>query len=276
MTSQNVGKEEEKRYNMGGRGASSGGGGGGSGYAKATIKGTPGLTSAKSSLALSSNQIKNDYTDNGNPILIKFQGQSEDKTARYLAKVDKTTDLNKVKQNTGDKWDFHDNPQQRLVADMGLNKSATVMSESDFNKYVSKTNSTVLYRGWSGQDAVDRFKQSPNSHIGNGIYGDGYYFTADKATAKGYGGTGMKAALSPNARVVSIDAVNSEIQKSTGKLQRSLAKAGGYGANGTRSYGANKGQAQMALKMGYNTIDAGWAVIPLTRDAVVVSNKNIW
>ena len=87
MTSQNVGKEEEKRYNMGGRGASSGGGGGGSGYAKATIKGTPGLTSAKSSLALSSNQIKNDYTDNGNPILIKFQGQSEDKTARYLAKV---------------------------------------------------------------------------------------------------------------------------------------------------------------------------------------------
>ena len=261
---------------MGGRGASSGGGGGGSGYVKATIKGTPGLTSTASSLVLSRNQIKNDYTDNGNPILVKFQGQSEDKTARYLARVDKTTDLNQIKQNTGDKWTFHDNPQQRLVVDMGLNKSTTVMSESDFNKYVSKTNSTVLYRGWSGQDAVDRFKQSPNSHIGNGIYGDGYYFTANKGKAMNYGGTGMKAALSPNARVVSIDAVNKEIQKSSGLLQKSLAKAGGYGANGTRSYGTNKGQAQMALKMGYNTIDAGWAVIPLTRDAVVVSSKNAW
>lgn len=38
----------------------------------------------------------------------------------------------------------------------------------------------------------------------------------------------------------------------------------------------NDGQAQMALKMGYNTIDAGWAVIPLTRDAIVMSNKNSW
>lgn len=32
----------------------------------------------------------------------------------------------------------------------------------------------------------------------------------------------------------------------------------------------------MALKMGYNVIDAGWAVIPLTRDAVVISDKNAW
>ena len=32
----------------------------------------------------------------------------------------------------------------------------------------------------------------------------------------------------------------------------------------------------MALKMGYNVIDADWAVVALTRDAVVVSDKRAW
>ena len=83
----------------------------------------------------------------------------------------------------------------------------------------------------------------------------------------------MKAALSPNARVISVDAVNAAISNADPKFRRALHKAGSYG---TRTYGSNSGQAQMALKMGYNVIDAGWAVIPLTRDAVVVSSKNNW
>ena len=89
----------------------------------------------------------------------------------------------------------------------------------------------------------------------------------------GYGGKGTKAVLSPNARVVSLDKVNQAISNSSSQFQSSLIKAG---SNGARSYGSNIGQAQMALKMGYNTIDAGWAVIPLTRDAIVMSNKNSW
>ena len=67
--------------------------------------------------------------------------------------------------------------------------------------------------------------------------------------------------------------VNQAISNSSSQFQSALRKAG---YNGTRSYGSNDGQAQMALKMGYNTIDAGWAVIPLTRDAIVMSNKNSW
>ena len=263
---------------MGGRGASSSAGGS-SGSLRALLKSNGGNIANNpssqfgSSLQLTPDQMKGDYTDNGNPELLKWQGQTDDKSANFLAKVDRTTDLQQIQQATGDKWAFYDNPQQKLVETMGLNGQATVLSESDFNKYVKQTGATVLYRGWSGQDAVDRFKKSPNNHIGNGINGDGYYFATDKSTAKSYGGTGTKVALSPNARVISLADVNKAISNASPKLKSALQKAG---RGGTRTYGANHGQAQMALKMGYNTIDAGWAVITLTRDAVVMSDKNNW
>lgn len=269
---------------MGGRGSSSGGGGGGGGVG---LLGALGAFNAAggsafnnvqssqygSALNLQQFQTVGDYTDGNNPELLKWQGQTDDKAANYLAKVDKTTDLAQFQQQTNDPWGFYDNPMQKMTVQMGLNKPATVLSESDFNNYVQQTGATVLYRGWSGDNAVDRFKNSPNSHVGNGINGDGYYFSADRNTAMGYGGVGTKAALSPNARVVSLDAVNAEIAKTSPKFNKALSYAG---SKGTRTYGTNEGQAQMALKMGYNTIDAGWAVIPLTRDAVVISNKKNW
>lgn len=258
--------------------SSSGGRRGGSSLAKLLKKNGGNIANkqsgqSNSALQLTDDQLKADYTDNGNPELLKWQGQTEDKSANFLAKVDRSTDLSQIQQATGDKWAFYDNPQQKLVETMNLNRKATILSESDFNQYVKQTGATVLYRGWSGQDAVDRFKNSPNSHIGNGINGDGYYLAPDKSTAMSYGGTGTKMALSPNARVVSLEAVNTAISNTSPKLRSALRKAG---SGGTRTYGSNHGQAQMALKMGYNTIDAGWAVIPLTRDAVVISDKNNW
>ena len=262
---------------MGGRGSSSGGG-------SATLTGLLGGHAASgggsgagtgqwdSEITIAPYQQNPDYTDNGNPQLVRFQGQTEDKTANFLAGTDRNTDLNAIQQATNDPWAFYDNPQQKLVERIGLNAPTTVLSDSDFNRYVQQTGSTVLYRGWSGQNAIDRFNQSPNSHIGTGINGDGYYFSATKSTAQGYGNVGMRAALSPNARVVSVSAVNQAIANASPRLRAALGYAG---TKGSRSFGGNNGQAQMALRMGYNVIDAGWAVIPLTRDAVVVSNRTI-
>lgn len=215
-----------------------------------------------------SQQAVGDYTDDDNPELLKWQSQTDDKAANFLAKVDKTTDLSQIQQNTNDPWAFYDNPQQKLVLALGLNKPPTVLSRADFNNYVNQTGAQVIYRGWSGQNAVDRFEQSPNSHIGNGINGDGYYFAPNRGTASGYGPVVTRAALSPTARVVDVSTVRSAIRQASPKLQSALQKAGSYG---TRTYGGNNGEAQMALKMGYNCIDAGWAIIPLTRDAVVIS-----
>lgn len=258
---------------MGGRGASSGMSGGGKGGSLGSFKTGRATTGQKGSvLSLAPFQTVGNWNDNGNQQLIKWQNQTDDKSANFLARVDKTTDLAQIQKQTNDPWSFYDNPQQKLLQQLGITGRPTVVSESDFNKYVQQTGSTVLWRGWSGQNAVDRFKQSPNNHIGNGINGDGYYFAPDKSTAQSYGGTGTKAALSPNARVVSASAVKQAIANASPKLQSSLSKTDG----GTRTYGGNGGMAQMALKMGYNTIDAGWAVIPLTGDAVVISDKNAW
>lgn len=223
-----------------------------------------------SSLTLTPQQAQGDYTDDNNPALVKWQGQTDDKSARFLAKVDNQTDLSQYQTQSGDKWSFYDNPFQKMVLQMNLNKPTTVLSKSDFDNYVNQTGATRLYRGWSGQDSADRFKTSPNSHVGNGINGDGYYFATDLSTAKNYGSYGMEAALSPSARVISATAVRAAMGNTSTQLQRALSYAG---SRGTRTYGSNSGEAQMALKMGYNVIDAGWAVIPLTRDAVVVCGK---
>lgn len=257
----------------GGRGGSSSGGGGLSGLLRAmSQQGRQGASPMRgSALQLTSAQKKGDYTDNNNPNLIKWQGQTEDKSASYLAKVDNQVNLSAIQQNTGDSWAFHDLPYQRFVSDVGLNAPpAAVLSKADFDKYVQQTGATVLYRGWSGQSSSDRFKQSPNSHVGNGINGDGYYYATDVTTAKGYGSYGTEAALSPNARVVSITDVRAEIARQNNRFQRALSYAG---SRGSRTYGPNLGDAQMALKMGFNVIDAGWAVVALTRDALVVCDK---
>ena len=232
-----------------------------------------GTGQAGSGITVADYQKQGDWTDDNNPNVVKWQGQTDDKSANYLAKIDKTTDLSAYQQKTNDPYSFYDNPYQKMVVNMGLNKMPTTLSTKDFNAYVKATGATVLYRGVSGDDAYTRFMTSPNSHVGNGINGDGYYFAPDIYTAKNYGGTGIKAALSPNARVISVDAVKAAIRGTTGKFNAALHYAG---SKGTRTFGANIGDAQMAIKMGYNVIDAGWAVIPLTRDAVVVQNRKAW
>lgn len=219
------------------------------------------------------------WDDNGNPALVKYQNQTDDKTANFLAKVHRDTDLNQIQKQTNDPYGFYDNDFQRLVLQLGLNGKPQTMSAKQFDAYVKNNRSEVLYRGVSGQDAVDRFNNSPNNHTGNGVYGEGHYFSPDKSTAQQYarmaGGSKSKiitATLDKSkARVVDVNTVRAEIQKHNSRLRASLRNAG---SAGTRSYGSNKGEAQMALKMGYNAINVpGFAVIPLVRDIVIVRGK---
>ena len=270
---------------MGGRGSNSsnaGGGGGGTGNLVAafgnanTVFGASGQYT--SSLSLAPFQTVGDYTDNNNQNLVKWQGQTDDKAASYLHKIDASdstsmADLNQIQAASGDPYGFYNLPAQRFISNMGLNAQTTVLSEADFNNYVQQTGSTVLYRGWSnGAGSVTKFNTAVNNHVGNGISGDGHYFAPSVSTAQNYGSVITKAALSPNARVVSLQDVRAQINKSSGKLRGALSKAGSLGS---RTYGPNQGEMQMALKMGFNTIDAGWAVVPITRDAVVVSAKRV-
>ena len=260
---------------MGGRGASGGlRGGGGAGPSLSA------LTSAvnRSPFANTNNQniptTKGDYTANGNPNLTKYQGQEDDKTARYLAKVWNDTDYSQY----NDPYGFYNNSYQKLVLSMGLNEKPTVLKDADFDKLAQQTNAQVVYRGWSSERSANRFMDADYTHVGNGFYGDGIYFTPDLGTAALYGvGTGKNAItkmmLSPTARVVDIKKVRSAISSASPNLQVGLAAAG---SKGSQSYGRNGGEAQMALKMGYNVIKVNNnKLVALTRDAFIVSDTKL-
>ena len=218
------------------------------------------------------------WDDDGNPALVKFQGQEDDKTARFLAKVDRTTDYSQFNDGYG----FRDNPYQKLVLQLGLNKPPTVVSDAQFNAIAKQTGAEVFYRGWSSESSADRFMQAQYTHTGTGLYGDGIYFANNISTAASYGiGRGQNAItkmmLSPNARVVDYNALVSSMPSGSSQLGKSLRYAG---SGASRSYGRNSGESQWALKMGYNVIkvDAGFGepyYVGLTRDVFIVSKKKL-
>lgn len=260
---------------MGGRGANSGISSGGRFISK-IVKGIKENATLKNP---STDAAQNGgWNDNNNPALVKFQSQEDDKTARFLSKVDKTTDYSQY----NDSYGFRDNPYQKLVLQLGLNKQPTVVSDAQFNAIAKQTGAEVFYRGWSSESSADRFMQAQYTHTGTGLYGDGIYFANNISTAASYGiGRGnnaiTKMMLSPNARVVDYNALRNSMPNSTTQLGKSLQHTG---SGKSRSYGSNAGEAQWALKMGYNVIkvDVGYGepyYVGLTRDVFIVSKKKL-
>ena len=58
-------------------------------------------------------QHKGDYDNNGNPALIKYQQQEDDKTANFLASTDRNVDLNDPQYDDG--YSYHDIPLNMLL-----------------------------------------------------------------------------------------------------------------------------------------------------------------
>lgn len=217
------------------------------------------------------NQILNpqvgDYDGNGNEKLKKWQQQTDDdKAAAYLAKLSKNDDVITNTDTHGEPWGFYSNPMQKMVLDMGLNDKPTVLSKSDFDNLAASTKSEVMYRGWSSADSKRRFTESEFTHLGTGRFGDGLYFGSAQ-TASRYGSNTSQVMLSPKARVIDVHTLRS-MMPSSGKLSRALYFSG---TTGQRQYTNDVGgEAQWALKHGYNVIDAGWCKCVLTRDALIV------
>lgn len=270
---------------MGGRGSSSGGGSGGLGPQRfAGYTTLSALVRARNEAPVmpptnapnSGFPNPDPYTANGNPELVKYQGQDDDKTARFLAKVARETDY--ADYDDG-KYGFYDNSFQKLILRLGVANQPQVVSDAVFNQYVSQTGSEVMYRGFSSSDSADRLTDAKYFHTGTVIYGDGLYFTTSKSTAASYGiGTGKgairKMALSPQARVCDYNDARNAMMGASQKLQSSLSAAGHAGS---RSYGGNSGVAQWALKNGYNCVRVSYGsdsyYYALTGDALIVSAK---
>ena len=237
------------------------------------------------------------YDANGNAALQKWQGQSDDtKAARFLAKTHNDIQMQGYDPSTGsythavgangqtyqDGYNFYQGDYQNFSLALGLNAKPTVLPDSQFNALVRQQGLQVLYRGEAGQSQVDRFMNSQYSHTGVGSYGDGFYFSDNKGTANSYanlkgGSSGrvLKMALSPNARIITYNDLQTAMAKAGVKLTSALNKQG-RSAQGASYW--NSGEAQFALKMGYNVIAACGSNnsdyhFALTRDAFIVSDK---
>lgn len=211
------------------------------------------------------------YDNNGNPQVVKWQGQDDDKAARYLAKIH--NEVNPQDYNEG--YNIYNSDYQRFSIAMGLNDKPTVLSDKQFDQLVQQNNLQVLYRGESGKDACERFLNANTSHTGAGSYGDGFYFSDDKGTANSYasykgGSDGMvlRMALAPSARCISYSDLCRKMYGASTSLINGLSRAGSNSGGGY----SNDGEAQYALKLGYNVVTCGPGYYyALTRDAFIVS-----
>lgn len=204
-----------------------------------------------------------DYTDDNNPALLRWQGQTDDaKVAAYLAKLGKAATPGQDAEGIA----YHQSPFQNMVIDQNLNTPVFAkLSASDFAQYCQQNGLTPIYRGWSGAASRSRFEDAAASHVGAGMYGEGYYF-GSQATASGYGSVQTVGALSPKARVVDLDVVRKAISSQSSRTQSAFTHSGRTNSN----FSNNHGEAQMALKMGYNVIRTDWSYVVLTRDALVI------
>lgn len=266
---------------MGGRGGksglSAGGGFGGFGSLQNLINAIGSGTALAGNINTDPNK-RGDWDDGGNPAIVKYQGQDDDKTANFLAGTDRGVDLSDPQYADG--YVYHDLPLNRLLLRTGVTGRPIVLEDSDFQALVQKTGAQVMYRGWSGKAAVDRFMNATHNHVGNGIMGDGYYFSPDKHVAVNYSTHGMghgeitQMVLNPNkARAIDLHTLRTMMQQASPKLQKSLYKAGTKGSG--RTYGSNSGEMQYALKMGYNLIVSNNYIVSGTADAFIVSKKTL-
>lgn len=238
------------------------GGGGGIGPFPAQQQGSGGLQG----------NFNPGYTNNDNQQLLKWQEADEQKATRFLGRIHNKVDLD----DYTDKHPFYDFDMQKFTLSVGLNDKPRIMKDADFEQMVRDNNLQTLYRGDSGQDAVDRLLDDNYYHPGTGYYGDGMYFSEDESVANKYaydkGGTDgryTKFVLSPDAHVIQYSDLVSRMNAHYGtRYYDALSRAG------QTSYLSNDGEALYALKLGYNVIEIHRGKhVALTRDALIFSDK---
>lgn len=109
-------------------------------------------------------------------------------------------------------WANHDSAAQKVAIDLGLRKTPQVVSHDDFKKYVEESGAIVCYRGVGNTDSMTGASmlyqmayKTQEPYFGNGVYGDGLYFSTNQNTAISYS-NGSEAiamcAIRPDAKVI--------------------------------------------------------------------------
>ena len=117
-------------------------------------------------------------------------------------------------------WVNWSSSAQKVAIDLGMNETPQVVSKEDFNKYVEESGAAVCYRGvryagsMSGSNMIYQIAyDKQKNYFGNGIYGDGLYFSTDRSVADSYSdgsGAVAKCAIRPDAKVVEFQSADIE------------------------------------------------------------------
>lgn len=172
---------------------------------------------------------------------------------------------------------------QKMVADCGVNDKPTTLDKDVFESMIAADPSLkVLYRGVeNGQNItadgiLNQIKYSDGFHVGGGFYGDGLYYTGDVNYARMYAGNFGKVqrvAIDPNAKIISRKDLDKQFNALPIKTQFALGRAGKQSTSGGWY---NKGESQLALKLGYDIIqgfDSDHLII-LNRKALIIDKAN--
>lgn len=153
---------------------------------------------------------------------------------------------------------------QRMIYALGLNDAPEIVDSATFKQLTSGPGAlTPIYRTvndttvsgvpFTAQDICDMLTDGDVTYVGNGIHGDGLYFSNDLAGSKAYGGrSGSKtlaAVLNQKAKVISERQLQS-LYDSFVKSHPQSRKALGF----ARSKSSHDSMSQFALTQGYNVI----------------------
>lgn len=225
-----------------------------------------------------------------------FRNLSDDDLVQFMDSVrrSKMTDdmpdfLNKVSNS------------QRLVYALGMNDTPQVVDDKTFQQLVN-AGATPLYRSVNDQvydwhrnnragtaisdtipatDQLDMIAYGDTSYMGNGVAGDGLYFSDSLPGSKAYGNTTIKAVINPNtARSISIENLRKEYDTYMSQHRYRVRKA--FKEAASQSYHGNS-YTQFAIMRGYNIITrdvSGWSrketyYTVIDRSALIVSDKYI-
>lgn len=178
---------------------------------------------------------------------------------------------------------------QKMVYGLGLNDTPQVVPDTQMQQLIAD-GATPIYRtvndttlpgnvALSANDMHDMLRYGDLTYLGNGIYGDGLYFSNNLSGSKSYGHSSssqtVRAVLSPGAKVISDRQLQKEYDNFV-KSQPRTRKALGF----SRSKSTTNSMSQFALIKGYNVIththsDGEVYYNVIDRSALIISDKNM-
>ena len=132
---------------------------------------------------------------------------------------------------------------QALVHDLGLHDKPIVLTDADYDRQMKTEalDGIELYRGVTNKAAVESLMFSDYTYEGDGIHGDGLYFSTQQRTAIEYGKNRMTAYIDKTlARPVTESTLRSMLRNESHEVQWAFS-----GDSGLSAY---------AIKKGYNVI----------------------